>query len=233
MTEPLICPWSEFRPTHVAFCEERLCAWIREPANTWSNLAYLVVGVGLVAHALRMRRFSLVSVGVTAVLVAAGSAVFHASATFFGEVLDVFAMMLFALVLLTQNAARLRGWSGTRTNAAFAVGAIASLGLLLGVRDVGIFLFALTVIAAFALEVRLVRTRGWLPGVHVELVRMVGAFAVAWAVWWLDFLRVAPVCVPERHVVTGHAVWHVVNASCFVFLYRFLVKVPDRSPSTS
>ena len=34
------CPWSGFTPPNVDWCEEELCAWVVNPADTWSNLAY-------------------------------------------------------------------------------------------------------------------------------------------------------------------------------------------------
>ena len=43
------CPWVELRQVgglpNVKWCEETLCSVVAEPANTWSNLAYLVVAV--------------------------------------------------------------------------------------------------------------------------------------------------------------------------------------------
>ena len=39
------CPWSGFTPPNVDWCEEELCAWIVNPADTWSNLAYVVLGL--------------------------------------------------------------------------------------------------------------------------------------------------------------------------------------------
>ena len=41
------CPWSGFAPPDLKHCETNLAAWITTPANTWSNLAYIAVGVWL------------------------------------------------------------------------------------------------------------------------------------------------------------------------------------------
>ena len=45
------CVWTPLREwgglPNVKWCEETLCGVIAEPANTWSNLAYLVVAVAL------------------------------------------------------------------------------------------------------------------------------------------------------------------------------------------
>ena len=48
------CPWSElshFAPPNVKWCEAQVCGWIVEPANTWSNLAYILLGALLLWRA--------------------------------------------------------------------------------------------------------------------------------------------------------------------------------------
>src|SRR5205823_851454 len=53
------CPWwdlhERFGEPNVKWCEERLCAMANEPANTWSNLGYLVVGAAIFAAASRAK----------------------------------------------------------------------------------------------------------------------------------------------------------------------------------
>src|SRR4051812_39077167 len=44
------CPWSELShlaPPNLKWCEAQVCGWIVEPANTWSNLAYGLLGAAL------------------------------------------------------------------------------------------------------------------------------------------------------------------------------------------
>ena len=48
------CPWSGWAPPNVQWCEENLCALVTAPANTWSNLAYIVVGLVMWAAARRL-----------------------------------------------------------------------------------------------------------------------------------------------------------------------------------
>ena len=45
------CPWSGWTPPNVDWCEEELCGWIVNPADTWSNLAYIVFGIAMALHA--------------------------------------------------------------------------------------------------------------------------------------------------------------------------------------
>jgi hypothetical protein len=43
------CPWypvtEKVGAPNIKWCEETLCQWVSEPANTWSNLGYMIVAV--------------------------------------------------------------------------------------------------------------------------------------------------------------------------------------------
>ena len=44
------CPWyelSEIAKPNVKWCEATVCGWITEPANTWSNLAFIGMGIAI------------------------------------------------------------------------------------------------------------------------------------------------------------------------------------------
>ena len=43
------CPYTAFDPATIAFCEERLCAWVAEPANAFTSLTKTIVGVAILA----------------------------------------------------------------------------------------------------------------------------------------------------------------------------------------
>jgi hypothetical protein len=208
----------------MAFCEERICSLIREPANTWSNLAFLAVGAALVWKARADGRRDLLSVGATEILVGFGSFWFHASATRAGEIADVWAMSLFANLMATTNLRRLLGWSPELTWKAYVAASTASLGILLAIHNSGVPLFILTVVFAFLVEGRILRSRlHFRPprGYYRPLIGLGVMFAVAYGIWWLDVLRISPFCDPKRHWFTGHAAWHILNSTCFAFLYFF------------
>ena len=100
------CPWDGFAPGTVHFCEERLCGWIAEPANAWSNLGFLAMGVYLLLRAKKDKRAPLYLVGVTSLLVGVGSFLFHMSGTFVGEFADLSAMFLIGSLMVTMEARR-------------------------------------------------------------------------------------------------------------------------------
>src|SRR5688500_11844388 len=68
------------------FCEGIRAGGVRQPANAWSSLSFVVVAIGVVLTTER-RRFVELFV-IAAFLLGATSAYYHASLTFFGQWLD-------------------------------------------------------------------------------------------------------------------------------------------------
>ena len=81
------CPWDNWDPGTVQFCEERLCAWIAEPSNAWSSLAYVIIGL-ITLWAWRKGPSIGIAVSVANIMIGIGSFFFHASGMFAGEVVD-------------------------------------------------------------------------------------------------------------------------------------------------
>jgi hypothetical protein len=105
------CPWVELRHwgglPNVKWCEQSLCAWIAEPANTWSNLAYVLAAAALFALARRESSRTLRFFAPAALAVGLCSLVYHASVAFATQVLDFFGMYFYFLFLLALNLVRL------------------------------------------------------------------------------------------------------------------------------
>jgi len=47
----------------------------------------------------------------------------------------------------------------------------------------------------------------------------ISSFAIAFIFWNLDIHNI--VCDPKNHLLTGHAVWHLLNAIAIWYIYRF------------
>ena len=157
----------------------------------------------------------------TAVLVGVLSGVYHSSTIFATEFLDLFSMFTFSAYALIVTLHRsgvgtVRGLVG----AYFALVA-GSLAAMLLVRPIGVFVFAAQVIAVLVLEWRIFQ--GQSAGAdridYRHLKALLTCFLVALAAWVPDYTRL--ICVPDDHLLQGHATWHVVNSFCFYFLYRF------------
>ena len=47
------CPWANWSRPNIKWCEENLCQVITTPANTWSNLVYIIVGLYILIEGAR------------------------------------------------------------------------------------------------------------------------------------------------------------------------------------
>jgi hypothetical protein len=216
-----MCPWSDYSPATISFCERRLCAWIVEPSNAWSNLAYVVVGVWILWRRRHDLGTALTAIGLVAVLMGAGSFSFHATGIRVFEVVDVSSMYLISGLALTFALQRRLRWGDGAAVAFCAAVVLVSSLLMVAMGNDGIVVFAAEVLVAVFVETRLWPATP--PGAGRWLLRALGALAVGLAIWTLD-LR-GPLCDPDNHVLTGHAVWHALTALSVLYFYRFQLAV--------
>lgn len=203
-------------PQHLPEALRRL---VREPQNTWSNLAFVLGGAALVVTArLRMAR----GVGVSLVAVGIGSFLYHASASRTLRHLDVGAMywlfLLLAVLAAGSIASSLRRWSEPRATSIAVGTALAAVGLTLGRNLVvlGVKPFSLTIATGLAavLTIASLAVAGWRArssGMWVAVLGVVALFAIALTCQvgdqpgrWL-FRPGAP--------VQAHALWHLFSAA--------------------
>lgn len=213
----------------------------RTRANTWSNLAYVLVGLyalALAAHDARapgpgqVRRTPALSAlfGLGCLVLGAGSSLFHASLTRVGQHLDVAAMYLPLLALLAVSASRLSPRIATWPRLAVAW---AIAGVLL-------FVFKWQMSAIVWMPVLIlvvVATRA------LERLRGLGRSALRWSLLSLACLVAAVACrdldVAGRFSspdawLQGHAVWHLLSAAALWLGYldqRLEPRLPDDGAS--
>ncbi|MEW6433300.1 MAG: ceramidase domain-containing protein [Myxococcota bacterium] len=105
------CPWTPLREAtglpNVKWCEETLCSWISEPANTWSNVAFLVAAAALSWRTRKDSSRTLRFWGPATFWVGITSLVYHASVAFLTQVFDFFGMYFFFGLILLLNLVRL------------------------------------------------------------------------------------------------------------------------------
>jgi hypothetical protein len=213
------CPWSGFTPPNVDWCEQELCALVVNPANTWSNALYLVLGVWMWRHARRTGRDDLRAFGPASVAVGVFSFVYHASYTWLLQFFDFVGMFLFCFVVLARNARRL-GWVSPRGETRFLLLGVALASALVPVLfEAGIPIqgtVALCIAAALGQEASLRRgAAAPLPRAYWLGLALLGAAGLASL---LDVTRVW--CEPTSWL-QGHAVWHVLSAAALLAFYRF------------
>ena len=220
------CPWSEWTRPNIDWCEENLCAWVVNPADTWSNLPLIVFG-GWMIWSLRGHPNSFLRwFGPVAIVTGLFSGIFHASYTFFFQFFDFAAMFLFAFLPLILNFQRLgmmkRGHAGRWYLGGVVVFcALVPVGFAVGFPIQ--LLVAFLVFAIVGQEV-VIRVRGLPAGALWIFVSACGLLAASATFSALDLSRVF--CDPTDHIIQGHAIWHVLTATSLWVLSVFYARQP-------
>lgn len=226
------CPWHELSAyglPNVNWCETPLCAYVNEPANAWSNLAYVLVGV-LIAlgmrgeRALLLRRFA-----PTVAIVGICSGIYHASNVHLTQILDFFGMYLFCYLLLAINLQRLGVLASSWVGAFFWGAVLGTTALTVPLVRIGfpiqslIALLTLSIVSSELVQffrTRKERGQGYPLRWFFLSFGLLNAGAVFSA---LDVSRTW--CNPQSHVLQGHAIWHVLSAfslgAAFLHYRRF------------
>ena len=213
------CPWDSFPHAYLDFCEENVCGLLKEPANSWSCLGFVLVGLYLWRKARKEGADSyLTAFGPIAILVGVFSVALHGTLTRVGSFLDLTSMYLFASLLLIFNLARL-GWVPPTQSLPIFLGVNLATGIALVLHDkIGVPIFALELTAVGFAEIALWRTGRLAPSYRWFWIT-VTLFFTGLGIWALDLSRV--LCAPTNHWLQGHAYWHLSSAACFYTFYRF------------
>jgi hypothetical protein len=226
------------------FCEQPRPAGVAQPANTWSNLAFVAVGLAIAIQHDRVRRrgraperrnpmtttsfHPTLYAGVTALL-GPGSMALHASMTVWGGRLDVLSMYLWVGLVIVYALGRLVPLRPGAFLAAFAalVGALGFTKWRLPIDSDFVFGAMIGVAVAGNAAVRWRR-----PGMRFEsrwLLVALAAFATAFAVW-LPSRSGGALCDPQS-LVQGHALWHVLCAVAAGAVYLYLRSEDSSRPT--
>jgi len=229
-------PWKGWRsatclPDH-CFCERIRDGAIRQPANTWSNLAFILTGMLIIAmagHDLTQASSSAIAnpmrsrfvypgiYAVATILVGIGSTFYHTSLSFVGQTVDVVSMYLLTSFMLLYNLSRMRRTSSRAFAACYLVANIALGYMAIEWPLLRRYIF---VVLLLAVSVSEVIVRGKLrPRMNVAfLYAALVSLATACATWILDTTRV--VCSPDSWL-QGHATWHILMAVLIGFMYLY------------
>jgi hypothetical protein len=164
--------------------------------------------------------------GVTSILVGVGSALFHGTGTRWGEVIDVSAMYLISALFVTLNLQRIRSWSGSGAAVFFVLLATGSIVNLVRSGANGIVVFTAQIVFFGLSEIWMAFHPERFPAERKHFYALSLTFGVSCMVWVLDLQRI--VCIPENHVLGGHALWHLLNGLALWFYFRYQESFPLR-----
>ena len=218
------CPWyelSEMAKPNVKWCEASQCSWITEPANTWSNLAFVFSGMLIWYLARKKGQKSLALFGPVAIFVGACSFVYHMSYTMVLQTFDFIAMYAFVGILLLFNLRRLEKISKEKQVPFF-------IGIVVGCTALFMVFYALNIpmqiivaalVVLFIVTEVMARKKLSTKPNSKHFIIAFASLGVALAFTLLDVTRTW--CDPHNHVLQGHALWHVFNSITIFFIYKY------------
>lgn len=227
---PSGCVWHQVAQSlgapNLKWCEATQCSWISEPANTWSNLGYLLVGLMVWSQCWRSPQRDLRALGPLLVLMGLLSGLYHASNLYPTQLLDFLGMFLLIFWLLAINLRRM-GWLAPQTqSAAWLVMVLAGLMLVHAMYLAHwrfqwlIALAALAIVASeFVARCRpdqRVALRDFWLGLLLLALAQLASLA--------DLTRLA--CDPQHPWLHGHALWHALSALSLYFSAQHYRRLP-------
>ncbi len=232
MHEQQIDPYFGMAPANClpddCFCEAvRYGEWIRQPADTWSNLAFILISIvivwmvyyrkpgwsnTLVQHPSYSWLFALASF-----LTGVGSFYYHASLTFISQWFDVMGMYFSVTFFIIYNLDRLYKIGPAKVFILyFAVNIFLGV-LLVTIPEARRYLFGsfmlLLLVSVYYSQSKLkteIRT--------TYLYLAIACFAVAFGLWILDIKKI--VCTPDS-LFQLHAIWHCLSALSGFLIYMY------------
>jgi hypothetical protein len=229
------------------YCEMPRPGAIAQPANTWSLLGYIFVGLFVGYDVGTRRRVSprtdnpLLSSSIygtlyTVTTIALGflSIAFHASLTEWGGVADALSMFGWLGMLFCFNLRSLFRWNDQTFLASYAMlVAVLIVPRLTIVDDVDVY-FGWFILAYLATELAVARPAWFGLGSSPQLTRDrrpfwagLATFAVSVVIWSMSHVG-GELCDPKS-LLQGHAVWHILNAGVNGLVYRYLLSQRETS----
>lgn len=214
------------------FCEAEQPGWVRQPANTWSNLGFVLAGLAVAWYAGDRLRLGLTlgahpalatAYAVLVVLLGPGSMAMHATQSRVGGHLDLLSMFLVSGFALAYAAMRVWRRGPGFLAVAFPVLVVVGMAIYLTggsvplVNHAGNAAFSVMLLLAIALEVVLWTRREVRQDAAFGLAA-VSTLVLASTVWRFG-RRGHPWCDPEA-LFQWHGLWHVLCAVAAYLLFR-------------
>lgn len=227
------CPWYEAQQSYgapnVNWCESTICSYINEPANTWSNLGYIIVAVMIfIKYKNSIMRTFAASVFAVGFL----SGVYHATNNYLTQVVDIVSMGGVGSVLLALSISRLF-YKNTNSFYSWFWFLFFANTLTLMIFDIVNLPLQFTVLIHFVLFLLLELTNGFVNKEFSQykwfvlgmIVLVIGQVATQ-----LDLKRVY--CNEGNLFLHGHVLWHLLGAVSLYFMsfhVRYSIDQIDRN----
>jgi hypothetical protein len=235
-TYMLMQPWRGLQPATCmpdhCFCERVRPGVIRQPVNTWSNLAFISTGVMVLAVAVRdftlaprPKRANLmrsnwvypVIYGAVTISIGLGSLLYHSSLAFVWQTVDVTSIYLMASFMLLYNVSRMRRMKGGVFAGSYLLANLAMGYVAIRWPVTRRYIVVLLILAVLVCEIIICKKRR--PRTDMRFFRAANiSLSLAGVSWILDIGRV--ICLPDS-LLQAHALWHVFMAMTIGFVYFY------------
>jgi hypothetical protein len=209
------CPWYSIAESqgapNIKWCEETLCQWVSEPANTWSNIGYLIVGIVTFYLALKNKEDKNLKMYGPIIFIMGAMSLFYHMSNFYGsQILDFVGMFLFVGWAIGVNLIKR---NKIKTLLPFLIMfTIANTAIMHVMYLKEIKFQALILVSAFIIIFTEINRKSfWFL---LSLGFLIGAFSFS----IMDGQRIW--CDPQNHVLQGHAVWHILAAFATFTVYK-------------
>lgn len=89
------CYWNDWYPSKEIWCEEKICGFITNPINTFSNISYLIVGNLIMEFDTK--------IGLATIFLGLMSSMYHLSDTMFFRFMDIFSINILYSIIITNS----------------------------------------------------------------------------------------------------------------------------------
>ena len=219
----MFCPWSDLTPDTFPNCEEAICAWVRQPANTWSNFGYIIVAFYFFMKANKSSRNArlLQGFGSCILLIGITSFMAHATTAQIFTFLDFISIFVFACFMMVLNLKQIQLVSNSRNLIiVFLSLLLPSVVVLYNFGAIRLPLMLLFSAAFLAIEVK------WIIGSKMtkkqkgSLIKIIFSTCIALILLNLDIHRID--CWPDNHYLQWHSLWHLGAATTLLFVGHYL-----------
>lgn len=219
------CPWYSITESqgapNIKWCENTLCQWISEPANTWSNLGYMIVGLLITYLAFKKKEnFNLKQYGPIIFFMGAMSFFYHLSNFYGSQILDFVGMFFFVGWAMGMNLIRLEKLKENRLLVFNLILGTALTVILHGMYVTGIKFQAIVLFAGIFIIVTEIMAQKKNPSEYKWIVISVALLIVAFGFSISDGQRLW--CHPDEHgwFSQGHALWHWTASLAMFTIYK-------------
>ena len=226
------CPWQSmeihFGAANVKWCEQRLCSLINEPANAWSNILYIFLGLFLIWKGYKNQKnksgqFQFVF-GCVVYIMGFFSFIYHSTNNYLTQIFDFIGMFFYVYLLLSlslYNFKIITARFGLYLWLALSI--ISTLMIPLS-RLIHFPYQAIVGIAAVIIVIlQAIQFRKNPANYPVKPLIFCLLFFISGVIFsYLDVKGIF--CNPENHFMQGHAIWHLLSAVGVYFAYLMFSK---------